>query len=246
MGNRISLDLSTRIQSVVFARFENKRSATRIHEPDVSLLKLLPRSLKEQMHTQLYERILIRHPILQALAVYHERILTQICDMAMSQESLGSAEELFAYGKEAEHVYFVVSGSLLYFEGHSPSPAIREEVDAGDWFCDQALWVRWTHRGQMTGLQPCELANLNGSSFRKLVCQSAITREMCCHFAECYLAAITADMLEGCCSDLRCSTEKLDRIVSMVAPLASEQPVTAASSSIRSRLRAFRRPSFEN
>merc|ERR1712226_1500554 len=48
--NRIPLDLSTRIQSVAYAQYENKRNTTRIHEPKVALLGLLPKSLKEQMH----------------------------------------------------------------------------------------------------------------------------------------------------------------------------------------------------
>jgi len=215
--NRISLDLSIRIQSVVLAHHENKRKAARLHEPDVSLLELLPRSLKEQLHAQLYQPILIRHPMLKALAACHEQTLTTICDMAMSQASLGSAEELFAYGKETEHMYFVVRGCLLYFEGPSPSPGIPEEVFAGDWFCDHALWVRWIHRGQMTGLEPCELAKLDCSSFRNVVGQRTMVHTMCSRFAECYLAAITDDLLEGCCNDLCCSTEKLDNILSMVA-----------------------------
>jgi len=215
--NRISLDLSTRIQSVVYAQSENKRNAKRIHEPNVSLLKLLPRSLKEQMHAQLYHPIIIRHPLLKALHSYHERTLVKICDMAMSQVSLESAEELFAYGKEAEHVYFVVSGCLLYFEGPSPSPGIQKEVLAGDWFCDHVLWVRWMHRGQMTGLQPCELANLDGSCFLSIVGQRSMVRAVCRRFAECYLAAIKGDMLEGHCNDLGCSSEKLLNIAGMAA-----------------------------
>jgi len=174
-------------------------------------------SQQEQLHAQLYQPILIRHPMLKALAACHEQTLTTICDMAMSQASLGSAEELFAYGKETEHMYFVVRGCLLYFEGPSPSPGIPEEVFAGDWFCDHALWVRWIHRGQMTGLEPCELAKLDCSSFRNVVGQRTMVHTMCSRFAECYLAAITDDLLEGCCNDLCCSTEKLDNILSMVA-----------------------------
>jgi len=187
-----------------------------MHESDVSLLKLLPRSLKEQMHSQVYQAIVIRYPILKFIAGYHERTMTKICDMAMGQQSLGSAEELFAYGKEAEHVYFVVSGCLLYFQGPSPCPGIREEVSEG-WFCDQVLWIKWVHLGQMTGLQPCELVKLDSSCFRKIVSQKPLVHAICHRFAECYYEAITDDMHKDYCNDLGFSTEKLDNIVSVVA-----------------------------
>jgi hypothetical protein len=213
--NRIPLDLSIRIHSVACAQYDNNRRATRVHEPDVLLLKLLPRSLKEQMHVELYQPTIMEHPILYSLAGYHERTIIKLCDMAMGQESLGSAEELFAYGKEAEHVYFVVSGRLLYvWEG------IREEVSSG-WFCDQVLWVQWVHRGQMTGLQACELVNLNGSSFRKIAGQRATVRAICHRFAEAYYESITNDMFDGCCNDLGCSKEMLENIVSIVETPAS-------------------------
>merc|ERR1712008_535479 len=113
---------------------------------------------------------------------------------------------------------FVVSGSLLYFEGPSPSPEIREEVCEGEWFCDQVLWLRWIHRGQMTGFQPCELVNLDSNIFRQIVGQRTSTkvRAMCGRFAECYLTAIADDMPKGRCNDLGFSVKKLDDIVSMV------------------------------
>mmetsp|Transcript_25171 Transcript_25171/g.48232 ORF Transcript_25171/g.48232 Transcript_25171/m.48232 type:complete len:337 (+) Transcript_25171:1118-2128(+) len=216
--NQISLELSSLIQSVVVTQYEKKKRAARIHEPEVSLLKFLPRSLKEQMHVQLYQPMIIRHPILKALAACHERTATKICDVAMSQDSLGSMEELFAYGKQAEHVYFVVSGCLHYFEGASYSPkCFQSKLVADDWFCDQVLWVRWMHRGQMNAVQPCEFVKLDGSSFRRIVGQRRMMRAMCRRFAESYLAAINNDVLEGSFNDLGCSTEKLDNIVRIVA-----------------------------
>jgi len=216
--NRISLDLSNCIQCVVLAQHENKRKATRIHEPDVSLLKFLPPSLKEQMHVETYQPILIRHPILTALAAHHGRTLTKICDRAMSQESLGSSEELFAYGKEAEHVYFVLSGKLIYYQGPPASPQPAQEVSADDWFCDQVLCLRWIHHGQMAGLHPCELAKLHAFSFRKIVDRHTLVREMCCRFAELYLSAINNDDI----SDLGCSKEELENMVSMMAEKPTE------------------------
>jgi len=210
--NRISLKLSSRIQSVAFAQYDSLRNAERVHEPDVQLLKLLPRSLKEQMHAEVYQPLIIRHPFLEVLACWHERILTKICHTAMSQESLKSGDELFAHGREAEKVHFVLSGNLLYFEGSSPSPQNREDVHAGCWVCDQVLWIQWVHRGLMTAVQPCELANLDGGSFRKLVAKYPRMRSLCSRFAKRYVAAIKENEFEGCCNDLGCSVEALQNL----------------------------------
>jgi len=211
--NRISLELSIRIQSIISAQSHNMRSAQRVHEPDVLLMDLLPRSLKEQMHMEVYHPTLITHPFLKFVADGHERVLMKICHMAMSQESLKPGEELFTYGKEAEKAYFVDCGILLYSEG---SPPREEQIDvhAGDWLCDQALWMPWVHRGQMTAVQPCELANLDGSMFRDIVSQRTLLRSLCSRFAERYLAIIQENEYKGRCNDLGCPLERIQDIVS--------------------------------
>jgi len=215
--NRISLKLSSRIQSVVSLQYENMRNSRRVHEPNVSLLNLLPRSLKEQMHTEVYQPIISKHPILAELAQFHERALISICDVAMCQESLQSGQELFAYGKEAEMVYFIVSGCLFYFEGFyfEGSTRLNEdkfEVNTGDCLCDQVLWMSWVHRGKRTAVQPCELANLDGASFRRIVEQRPSVRSMCCRLAEQYLAYVQDEAREGHLNDLGCSVQMLENI----------------------------------
>lgn len=189
------------------------RSAKRVHEPDVSLLNFLPRSLKEQMHVEVYHPKLITHPFLHLLADAHGRVFMKICHTAMSQESLKPGEELFAHGKEAEKVYFVDRGSLLYCEGSSPQN-YQVDVRAGSWFCDQVLWMPWVHRGQMTAVQPCELANLDGAVFRQIVAHRPMVHSMCSRFAEHYLAIIRNDELSNCCNDLGCPSKTLQNIIS--------------------------------
>eukprot|EP00419_Tripos_fusus_P038534 CAMPEP_0172764960 /NCGR_PEP_ID=MMETSP1074-20121228/178346_1 /TAXON_ID=2916 /ORGANISM="Ceratium fusus, Strain PA161109" /LENGTH=122 /DNA_ID=CAMNT_0013599825 /DNA_START=117 /DNA_END=481 /DNA_ORIENTATION=+ len=121
------------------------RSTKRVHEQDVSLLNYLPRSLKMQMHTEVFKPKLITHPLFTLLAQGYDRVCIKICHMAMSQESLKPGEELFAYGKEAEKVHIVDWGSLLYCEGSLPSHK-DIHVNAGDWLCEHVLWMPWVHR----------------------------------------------------------------------------------------------------
>jgi len=210
--NRVSPNLSSRIESVVTKQHENLRKSKRLHEPAVSLLNLLPQSLKEQMHIELYQHIIVRHPLLGTIGSDHERTLIKLCDVAMCQESLQSGQELFAYGNEAEKVYFVVSGKLSYFEGPVPSPQNREEVMAGAIVCDQVMWMQWVHQGQMTAVQPCTLANLNGACFRNIIAQRPAVHALCCRFAESYFEDIQAEIRTGSYNDLGCSIPLLEDI----------------------------------
>lgn len=181
--SRVSLDLSGKIQSVVFTQYDHIRSAKRVHEPDVMLLKFLPRSLKEQMHDEIYQPILLQHPFMEALFGIEDLALHRICHLAMTMETLSTGQDLFTYGKDADMVYFVLSGQLLYFEGPVVRGNLRIEVPEGSWVCDQALWVHWVHQGLMTAGMPCELALLNTATFRHIVHHRPVLRDTCCKFA---------------------------------------------------------------
>jgi len=219
--NRISLKLSSNIQSVACAKYRSLQHSKRVHEPDVMLLKLLPRSLLEQMHTEVFLPIITRHPFLQLLGVRHERALIKLCDVAMGQESLDSGGELFAYGKEAGKVNFLVSGRLIYVDSSCKFQQGTEEVHPGTWICDQVLWMPWVYRGQMTADQQCELASIDGASFRKVIGQRPQVRSLCCRFAERYLAAMQAEFKNGTCSDLGFSVRTLEDIALATSAIKS-------------------------
>lgn len=212
--NRISLELSMRIQSLVLTQYCNMTSAKRIHEQDVSLLNFLPRSLQEQMHTEVFQPHLTTHPLFILLADSHERVFIKICHNAMSQESLKPGEELFTYGKEAEKVYIVDCGCCFYCEGSLPSQN-KTDINAGDWLCEQVLWMPWVHRGQITAGRLCELANIDGVMFREIVAGRPLLRSICSRIAQRYLAIINENEINNCCNDLRCcSHETLQNIIS--------------------------------
>jgi len=181
------------------------------------LLKLLPRSLTVRMHVEVYKPIIIMHPFLDVLTVSDERILKDICDEAMSQQVLKSGQELFAHGKKAEKMFFLLGGSMLYFQGSSPSLNAPELVPAGALVCDQVLWMPWIHRGQMTAKPPCVLANLDAARFRSVITQHKTVSSWCCRFAKEYLAAVTEIEVE-CFNDIGCSAEMLRDMLDTVLP----------------------------
>jgi len=209
--NRLSLELSSRIQSIVSEQYEKMRNVHRIHEPEVKLLQLLPRSLKEEMHLQIYEPTLSNHPFFRVLTGVDDQALLKICHVAMSQESLKSGQELFTYGKEAERAFCIVAGKLRYHKG----PGIRNQegmdIGQGAFICDMVLWMHWEHRGSMTASTPCELAVVDGAAFRCAVRARPAARDLCCNFATQYAAAVLQgnEPTSQACSDLGFGADKM-------------------------------------
>jgi len=226
--NRISLELSSSIQSVVFTQYDHMRNSWRLHEGDVALLQLLPRSLKEQMRVEIYYPIVIRHPLISAMAAHEERALLRVCTQALNQESMNVGQELFTYGKEADKVHFVTVGLLSYQEGPAASALNEVSVPPGTWLCDQVLWMPWVHRGKATVEKPSELTQLDGQAFRNIVLQRPTFRDLCCNFATSYVKAMRDDVCGQCCSDLGASITVLNAIVEGVE--ADRSSVATASS----------------
>merc|ERR1712079_149826 len=124
-------------------------------------------------------------------------------------ETLSTGQDLFTYGKEAEDMYFVISGQLLYFAGTVVRSHLRIEVGEGSWFCDQALWVHWVHRGLMTAGMPCVLALLKAATFRQIVQNRPMINDLCCKFAAQLLEMVQSGGHSQCISDLGFSAHEI-------------------------------------
>lgn len=188
--NRIPLDLGSRVQTVVSEQYKQMTRARRLHEADVWLLKLLPRSIIEQLRGEVYRETIITHPFIEVMSMYDESILIKLCDRAMSQHSLMPGQDLFIYGKEAHHLYFVVTGKLSYFEGSVASLHASAEVCSGEWMCQQVLFMKWEHCGRTTALNPCELALLDAAKFREVVKKNPRILAFCIRLAMVYVQSL--------------------------------------------------------
>jgi len=212
--NRIPLDLRSRVQAVVSEQYRQLKNARRLHEADVWLLKLLPRSMIEQLRGEVYRETIVTHPFIEAMAVYDESVILNLCDRAMSQHSLMPGQDLFTYGKEARHLYFVLAGDISYFEGNVAALHASAQVCSGDWICQQVLFMRWEHCGRMTASKPCELALLDSENFREVVKKNDRMLQLCVRLATQYVESIEERL--GKVTDVAGSPDSLRDIVSEV------------------------------
>jgi len=163
--NKLSLELGNRI--VAFVRKHRASSRKRVHEDEIQILKVLPESLRVQLHWEVYLTVLTPHPFFFNCHEIDEGCLLDICHNAMGEMSLGSSQELFTAGQTASKMYFVISGLLEYF--HELSDHEMAEVPRGSWCVEVVLWIRWVHEGRLAAVPHCELVTLDNHAFRKYV-----------------------------------------------------------------------------
>jgi hypothetical protein len=177
--NKLSVELGNRIGA--FARHLRLNTRSRVHEHEVEAFKVLPESLRLQLHFEVYVPILSVHPLFFSCVEIFEPFVLELCHCALSERSLMPSQELFNHDDEAKAMYFAISGSLEYYPG---STDIRTAtVNSTEWCCEVALWLTWFHQGQLAALSHSELAVLDASMFRKCVSRTPPLLDICRTYA---------------------------------------------------------------
>lgn len=177
--NRLSLELSNRI--IAFAKHLHVKTKLRVHEYEVDAFKVLPDSLRLQLHWEVYVPILSPHPFFYHCVEHLEPFVLELCKNALYEKSLTTSQELFSQNTDAKGMYFELSGTLEYYLGRSD---IRCAVVSQDeWCCEVAIWLNWLHQGQLAALSHSELVVLDASIFRKLVSQTLPWFQVCQTYA---------------------------------------------------------------
>jgi len=188
---------------VVLAQHVQHSSVRRIHEPDVVLLNNLPVSLKEELHFEVYVPTLSCHPFFLNIGVLEILALTRICHNAMKQQYLHATQDLFSYGKDGNHMYFVVGGEAVYYHGKRTATELSKMKEATDgataiikeeqWICEQVLVMKWENQGLLTAKMPCEFAVVDSAIFRSMVKRFPVVCELCKAYANLYVKRMLLD-----------------------------------------------------
>lgn len=188
----ISLELGNRI--LYFFR-ENRRAVRRkrLVERDVKALDVLPDSLKIQLHWEVYQPAILPHPLFYSLDTHDHSGIVEVCHRSMSERIMGQGQELFHYGQEAEHMYFVARGQMDYLPGKTLADTTGGEihdVDEGTWVSEMVLWMKWIHHGSIRARCNCDLVELNANKFHEHVRHRPICFETCRHYARLYVGKV--------------------------------------------------------
>lgn len=167
-NNEISQALSLRVQrNAHHAAAELRRNTA---EASVELLALVSEPLHAELHYELNQPVMQKHPFFLFFDNAYKAAARQLCHQGISRSALHAGDILFSCGEmpEEPRMFFVVAGRMLYMrEGQQATV-----VQAGEWVCEPLLWTPWVYRGLMCAKSACTVMQLDTRKFQTIVCQS--------------------------------------------------------------------------
>jgi len=190
--NRVSLELGNRIHS--FARKHRSTVAKkRVHEKDISVILIMPETMRVELHCEVFSPVLMPHPFFQQWLDVDMHGVSNICHSAMSEISLSTGQELFTFGTKGAKMYFLIGGEMTYCRGAGGGEG--QALQEGDHICEMVLWILWVHRGFLSAKIKGEFVALDAELFGKCARQSAVFSP-CREYAKLYLERLVADVDE--------------------------------------------------
>jgi hypothetical protein len=178
--NEISQSLGNTI--TCFQRKHSLLERRRVREDDMQFFKMLPESIRCELHFQAFSPLFERHPLFQRLCQMDDGLMQELCHEAAAEISLGSSEELFHPGQKALFMYFARDGGLWEYRrgqrGDDPV-SLRGEMQ----LMEVALWLRWQTRGCLSASVPCEAVSLSAVKFRTAASRDASVFASCRRYA---------------------------------------------------------------
>lgn len=207
--NHISTELGQRIWKFIKSAHFGHRVRTRT--VDVDILRLMPTTLRKCLNEELYRPYTTRVPILHHYLQMENDGHAEVCQKAISEQSLIAGDETFNVGQEGLTMYIVVSGLVTYKV--ATAMAEVETVSLGKWVSEHSVWFKWVHGGQMVASTSCELFNMNAEVCRRVMAKYAnampYLQAYARHFAEAVLKV--GDSNWG--TDLWCDTSELEDLI---------------------------------
>lgn len=162
-NKHVSVELYQRIWNYV--KLSHWTVKGHIHEKDLPILKTLPATLSSKLRNELFVPTLTKAPFLMCFSNLSPAAMTAVCFKAITESSLFSSQELFTFGEVAFKMYFVTGGIARY----THSTGSMTELSDDQWACEPAVWMKWTHCGNVVARTFCELLELDVEAFQKAV-----------------------------------------------------------------------------
>jgi len=174
-ANSVSIELSTRILLFLKRRWAGVKK--QLNEKDVEAFSGLPENLIMSLRVEVFTPTLLGHGIFAFLQEMDMHSFSMICHMAISEESVLQAEDVFHVNAPGTHMYFVTGGRMAYFLGYEAVPT--DFLERGRWISECCLWVAWEHCGRLSGDSRCSsLLKVSSHEFLKFACQSEVGQNL--------------------------------------------------------------------
>lgn len=168
--NGVSPEMAARVHSQVVNKLDRER---RLGEDNVPCLDLLSPVLRSELSEHMYLPHLQRYPLFRVWAHVEPLAIRALVSKAVGMTPLAAGDVLFEAGAEANHIYWLVSGSLCYVQ--DPATSLVSERHAtvlaaeGQCLCEAALWSQWIHVGMCEAVADSAVLRLHADSFAQVV-----------------------------------------------------------------------------
>jgi len=154
-------------------RLEYKPGMKRLHLGDVPFFKELPTKVRIELHLQVFNPVLRKHPAFSFCGICNPSEMLAVCHLCMEETHYPALSTIFQDTEPCHCVRFVTSGSLKYYIGLS---AISVPVGPGDWISEAILWTPWTHCGQLKVCCSSEIVSIDANRFHSVMEEAAVNR----------------------------------------------------------------------
>lgn len=169
-NNSISVRLGCRIMSFLRAS-RAQPLLLRTSADTVKALRALPDDLRQELDIEVYQRILLAHPLFGAVQAFEMDALCQIVSSGLKEKPLLEDEVLFRKFGPAEYMWFIVFGQMSYQRDSSTCA-----LEVGTWVSEAALWVDgWYHRGDLQAVKQSNVVGLEAG--RAVACLTDSSQE---------------------------------------------------------------------
>jgi len=162
----VSWALRTRAWKVVHEVSE-RRQSQRMHEDQVNLLTVMPKTLAFELRAEAFVPTLTSHPFFGVYGISQadRHAISSFLKTkdGLIEASMDPDQEVFQEREIAKFMYFVVVGKAVYRWRRE----VKEVKDC-EWMSEASLWLRWTHVGQAFTKTECELLLLDADIFRRI------------------------------------------------------------------------------
>mmetsp|Transcript_35746 Transcript_35746/g.82023 ORF Transcript_35746/g.82023 Transcript_35746/m.82023 type:complete len:822 (-) Transcript_35746:57-2522(-) len=194
---RLSIELGHRVWDFLRKHRGKHEKKKTLHEVDVEAFKVLPETLRVQLHLEVYSPCLLLHPLFHQISIWDEYLFLRICNRTMTEKSMPTNQELFIYGQKCEHVYFLQAGEGLYYRLLTADDPLEVTPEI-PWesltiLCEMALWVKWQHQGRLVAQTRLELYAIKINDLHELINISPDIQPFFSKYARGYLKLLRED-----------------------------------------------------
>lgn len=194
-SHRISSNLSVRIRRYVDWQ-QTILHAANMNEEEV--LKILPSSLLMDLQDEVRAPVFVAHEFFKTFKLIYPRLTRRLAYHALTQLLPPPDEIIFTLQETATRMLFTNSGELLYTAMvRRPDQSVevleRLDVAGGAYLSEQALWMRWMHKGELLVIHFASLLIMGAAEFIQLVVTHPTAHCSCSLYAKRFLAGIEYD-----------------------------------------------------